>query len=159
MQLLSELEFKGEKSQVTTLKVPTEAARFQTLLLFGAGQINAQGKDGGRLLLRVNGLHNGYQSLAAAMGHHSAGEWDGSGAYLGRTGWALDSDFSFEATIAFVQGAQRVTFVGSSTFGYSNNNLIGWEAHSFVGLQQAVTSVEVLLTDGLLRGGVKIYTV
>jgi hypothetical protein len=120
--------------------------------IYASGHITSQGKDH-RLVLRINGDTGNYQSYVLMSGHASTGEWDNSGIYLGRTGWAQDADFSTEVTIAANSKSQKIDVSALTTFALGNNLILGYESHGFYVSTQPVTGAIVQFTDNAVASG------
>lgn len=111
------------------------------------GRLDARASDS-HMLLRLNGARTGYQSFVVADGHYSAGEWDGSGLYIGRNGWHLDCDISFRYILATETGRKR-TGLGMSTFAHADDRIIGYSAHGFWNnTHSAISSIELWAVGG-----------
>ncbi len=111
------------------------------------GRLDANSRDS-HLIIRLNGSRTGYQSFVVADGHYHAGEWDGSGFYIGRNGWSLDSDISFRYIITVKTGMNRTGF-GSSTFAHADGKIIGYSAHGFwSNTHSTISSVQLWAVGG-----------
>jgi hypothetical protein len=146
---------KFEESPTLSFKTKT-AIGAGFLKILGSGELNANGADR-RLFVRINGLKSGYQGYVLMSGHAGAGEWDGSGFYLGRNGWALDANFSFEFTLAAYATSQKITGNGQSVFVHGNNSVLGYEAHSYFVTNQPIQSVDIEFTGGVAIGDAHFY--
>lgn len=135
---------------------PKAAVNSGYLKILCSGELNAQGADR-RLFVRLNKLTTGYQGYVLMTGHAGSGEWDGSGFYIGRNGWLLDANFSFEFTLAAYAYSQKITGTGQSTFVHGNNTVLGYEAHSFLVTNQPITSVEIVFSGGVASGDAHFY--
>jgi hypothetical protein len=122
--------------------------------VLGFGALESQGADR-RLFVRVNGIAGSYQSFCLMNGHAGAGEWDNSGFYIGRNGWYLNADASFEFTMAISPFSQKITGSGLATFGLANNTILGYESHGFLATNQPIGSVQVQFGGGVWRGDLR----
>jgi hypothetical protein len=155
MKLLGEFETKDVQVSTFDLAIG-DVGRIQVLKIIGMGELNAQGNDR-RFMLRSNSLTTGYMSYAQAEGHYDAAEWEMSGFYLGRSGFLVDATFTFEYTLTFIPGGQRINGHGTSTFAHANNLIIGYEEHGYVGAQSPVKKLELIVTGGLIRQATRVY--
>jgi hypothetical protein len=128
------------------LTIPKTTDGFVKVLI--TGKISSNGTDH-RLLLQINpnGPDHWYQSFVVMDGNAGMGEWDGSGIYLGRTGWGLDSSFSAEVTVAVHPGSNRITTSGMATFGMANNTILGYHNNGFLVTDAAVTNLDFVFSS------------
>src|SRR4051812_20516863 len=93
MKLAGELVFNGDAGKAVKLE-GIDPTAFEYVKVVGAFEIDAQGVDGGRLLIRPNGLNVKYKGFAVPWGDYGQGENEFTGLYLGRVGWAQSATLS-----------------------------------------------------------------
>lgn len=131
---------KGDRGITISLPAAVTDGFVKVLI---TGKISSNGTDH-RLLLQINpsGPDHFYQSFVVMDGSAGMGEWDGSGIYLGRTGWGLDSNFSAEVTVAVHPGSGRITTSGMATFGMANNTILGYHNNGFLVTDQPISVLD-----------------
>lgn len=124
-----------------------KAAAGSRAIISFVGRLDARARDS-HLILRLNNARTGYQSFVVADGHYGAGEWDNSGLYVGRNGWALDCDISFRYILDVATGRKRTGF-GMSTFAHADDRIIGYSAHGFWNNTHAgISSIDLFAVGG-----------
>jgi hypothetical protein len=125
------------------LTFPTAAVTDGFVKVLITGNVASNTQDH-RLMLRINpnGPDHVYQSFVVMDGNAGMGEWDNGAIYLGRTGWGLDSSFSAEVTVAVHPGSSKITTSGMSTFGMSNNTILGYHNNGFLVTNQPITQLD-----------------
>ncbi|MBX9731588.1 MAG: hypothetical protein K2X59_09685 [Sphingomonas sp.] len=123
--------------------------------IYLAGELAAGGADR-RLFMRINGRDSGYTGFVKMEGHAALGEWDGSGAYIGRSGWNLDASFSAEILVARHDKMKSIVTSGLSTFLMANNKIIGMQHHSSILSNSGISSLEFLFNGGVASGVVRV---
>lgn len=156
MELLTEFEIDGAQISKSNDFSIGDVGKIQILKIIGMGELNAQAGDR-KFILQPNGVGNGYRSWVHAGGDYGDAEWGPSdGLYLGRNG-SFDATFSFEYTLTFIPGAQRVNGFGHSTLAHANNTLIGYRAYGYLNYQNPVRSIQLSVTGGLIRHRTRVY--
>lgn len=99
------------------------------------------------ILIRPNGLTSGYNGYAIYDGSSGGADWSTSGFYVGRNGWSVNADVSFEYTFSAVTGRKRTGF-GRATFVHTNNNLLGYHSSGYWNNTSTnITSIQVAATS------------
>ena len=96
------------------------------------GSLASAGADR-RILIRLNGdaTSTNYRGYACYDGDASGSDWEESGFYPGRSGWALDCHVGLEYTIFARSGVYRTGY-GEAVFRHSDDRILGFgRAHSF----------------------------